>query len=83
MHLHPVHGHLNAQDRLNRGKKLGGFLGKATGVSSGDSGKSEAKLDFQLVPVDGTSPKLQSSASGRKRLPMPALMPRFRKKHAR
>jgi uncharacterized phosphosugar-binding protein len=47
------------------GKKLGGFLGKATGVSSGDSGKSEAKLDFKLVPVDGTSPKLQSSASGK------------------
>lgn len=47
------------------GKKLGGFLGKATGVSSGESGKSEAKLDFRLVPVDGTSPKLQSSASGK------------------
>jgi hypothetical protein len=47
------------------GKKLGGFLGKATGVSSGDGGKSEAKLDFRLVPVDGTTPKLQSSASGR------------------
>src|SRR6185369_13716481 len=30
------------------GKKLGGFLGKATGVGSGDSGKSEAKLDFRL-----------------------------------
>ena len=47
------------------GKKLGGFLGKATGVSSGDSGKSEAKLDFRLVPVDGTSPKLQSTASAK------------------
>lgn len=47
------------------GKKLGGFLGKATGVSSGESGKSEAKLDYRLVPVDGTSPKLQSSASAK------------------
>lgn len=47
------------------GKKLGGFLGKATGVSSGDSGKSEAKLDYRLVPVDSTSPKLQSSASAK------------------
>lgn len=47
------------------GKKLGGFLGKATGVSSGDSGKSEAKLDFRLVAVDGAAPKLQSSASGK------------------
>ena len=47
------------------GKKLGGFLGKATGVNSGESGKSEAKLDYRLVPVDGTTPKLQSSASGK------------------
>lgn len=46
------------------GKKLGGFLNKATGVPSGD-GKSEAKLDFRLLPVDGGSPKLQSSASAK------------------
>jgi hypothetical protein len=47
------------------GKKLGGLLGKASGVSSGDSGKSEAKLDYRLVPVDGSAPKLQSSASAK------------------
>jgi hypothetical protein len=47
------------------GKKLGGFLGKATGVSSGEGGKSEAKLDYRLVAVDSTSPKLQSSAAGK------------------
>lgn len=47
------------------GKKIGGLLGKATGVSSGDSGKTEAKFDFRLVPVDSTSPKLQSSASAK------------------
>jgi len=47
------------------GKKLGGFLGRAAGVNSGESGKSEAKLDFRLVAVDGGAPKLQSSASGK------------------
>jgi len=47
------------------GKKLGGFLGKATGVGSGESGKSEAKLDYRLVAVDSTSPKLQSSATAK------------------
>jgi hypothetical protein len=47
------------------GKKLGGFLGKATGVGSSDTGKSEAKLDYRLVPVGSSSPKLQSSASAK------------------
>jgi hypothetical protein len=47
------------------GKKIGGFLGRATGVNSGDSGKTEAKFDFRLVPIDSTSPKLQSSASAK------------------
>ena len=47
------------------GKKIGGLLGRATGVSSGDSGKSEAKFDFRLVPADGSAAKLQSSSSGK------------------
>ena len=47
------------------GKKIGGLLGRATGVSSGDSGKSEAKLDFRLVPVGSSSPTVQSSASSK------------------
>lgn len=48
------------------GKKIGGLLGRATGVGgSGDAGKSEAKFDFRLVPAGGGSPKLQSSASGK------------------
>jgi len=48
------------------GKKIGGFLGRATGVGgSGDVGKAETKFDFRLVPVGSTSPKLQSSASGK------------------
>ena len=47
------------------GKKIGGLLGRATGVSSGDSGKSEAKLDFRLVATGSSSPTVQSSASGK------------------
>ena len=47
------------------GKKIGGLLGRATGVGGTDTGKSEAKFDFRLVPAAGGSPKLQSSASGK------------------
>jgi hypothetical protein len=47
------------------GKKLGGMFGKATGIGSTDTGKSEAKLDYRLVPVGSSSPKLQSSASAK------------------
>lgn len=48
------------------GKKIGGLLGRATGVGGGgESGKAEAKFDFRLVPVGSTSPKLQSSSSGK------------------
>jgi hypothetical protein len=47
------------------GKKLGGMFGKATGIGSAESGKSEAKLDYRLVPVGSSSPKLQSSASAK------------------
>ena len=48
------------------GKKIGGLLGRATGIGGGgDSGKAGAKLDYRLVPVGSTSPKLQSSASGK------------------
>jgi hypothetical protein len=48
------------------GKKIGGMLGRATGMGGGgETGKAEAKLDYRLVPVGSTSPKLQSSASGK------------------
>jgi hypothetical protein len=47
------------------GKKIGGLLGRATGVGSGDTGKPEAKLDFRLVPAGSSSPTVQSSASGK------------------
>jgi len=46
-------------------KKLGGLFGRATGVGSADSGKSEARFDFRLIQTDGASPVLQSSASGK------------------
>lgn len=47
------------------GKKIGGLLGRATGVGSGDTGKSEAKFDFRLVPAGSSSPTIQSSASSK------------------
>lgn len=47
------------------GKKIGGMFGRATGISSGDTGKAEAKLDFRLVPTGSSSPVAQSSASGK------------------
>jgi len=47
------------------GKKIGGLLGRATGVGSADSGKSEARLDFRLIPAGSSSPTIQSSASGK------------------
>ena len=47
------------------GKKIGGLLGRATGVGSGESGKAEARLDFRLVPTGGSSPVAQSSASAK------------------
>ena len=45
------------------GKKIGGLLGRASGVGSSDTGKSEARLDFRLIPVGSSSPTVQSSAS--------------------
>jgi len=48
------------------GKKIGGFLGRATGVDSGGgAGKAEAKFDYRLVPTGSSSPTVQSSASGK------------------
>ena len=47
------------------GKKIGGLLGRAAGVGSGDAGKSEARLDFRLIPTGSSSPTVQSSASSK------------------
>jgi hypothetical protein len=51
--------------KLSAAKSFGGMLGRATGVGSGSLGKTEAKLEFKLVPVGETSPRLQASASGK------------------
>lgn len=47
------------------GKKLGGMLGRATGVDTGSAGKSEAKIDFKLFATGSSSAKLSSSESGK------------------
>ena len=47
------------------GKKIGGLLGRATGMGSGDAGKSEVRLDFRLTPAGSSSATVQSSAAGK------------------
>jgi hypothetical protein len=49
--------------KISAAKKLGGFLGKATGVTS--AGKTEARVDYKLFAVGESSPRLQSSATGK------------------
>ncbi len=49
--------------KLSAAKKLGGFLGRAAGVSGVD--KSEARVDYRLFVVGESSPRLQSSASAK------------------
>ncbi len=44
-------------------KKLGGFLGRAAGVSGVD--KTESRVDFRLFPVGSTSAVLQSSTTAK------------------
>ncbi|PYS50471.1 MAG: hypothetical protein DMF68_07130 [Acidobacteria bacterium] len=46
-------------------KKIGGLLGRASGVGSGGVDKSEAHVDYRLIPVGGSSPQVQSSATGK------------------
>lgn len=55
------------------GKKIGGLFGRATGVGSGDAGKAEAKLDFRLVPTDGSGTTLQLSATTKAETPEASL----------
>ena len=47
------------------GKKIGGLLGRATGVGSSDSGKAEVRLDYRLVATGSSSPTAQSSATAK------------------
>jgi hypothetical protein len=51
--------------KLSAAKAFGGMLGRATGVGSGSIGKTEAKVEFKLIPVGESSPRVQSSSSGK------------------
>ena len=51
--------------KLSAAKKLGGMLGRATGVGSGGVDKTESKVEFKLIPVGESAPRLQSSTSGK------------------
>ena len=51
--------------KISAAKKLGGMFGRATGVGSGGIDKTESKLDFKLIPVGESAPRLQSSASAK------------------
>lgn len=51
--------------KISVAKSVGGFLGRATGVGSGAVGKTEAKVEFQLVAVGESAPRLRSAATGK------------------
>ena len=46
-----------------KSSKIGGMFGRVTGVSG--ASKTEAKIDYRLVAVGETSPRLQASASAK------------------
>ena len=56
---------ISALKAASAGKKLGGMLGRATGVASGDMGKSDSRIDFKLFPIGSTSATLVASANGK------------------
>lgn len=49
--------------KISAAKKLGGLLGRATGVGGID--KAEAKVEFKLYPVGATTPVLESTATAK------------------
>jgi hypothetical protein len=49
--------------KISAAKKLGGIFGRATGVGGVD--KSDARVDFKLFAVGETSPRIQSSVTGK------------------
>lgn len=49
--------------KASAAKKLGGFLGRATGVGGVD--KTEAKVEFQLFAVGETTARLKSAANAK------------------
>lgn len=56
---------ISSLKQASASKKIGGLLGRATGVGSGGVDKSEARVDYRLIPVGGSSPQVQSSATGK------------------
>jgi hypothetical protein len=46
-----------------KSSKLGGMFGRVTGAST--AGKTESKLEFKLIAVGETSPRLQSTATAK------------------
>ena len=46
-----------------KASKIGGMFGRVTGVTA--AAKTEAKLDYKLVAVGETAPRLQASASAK------------------
>lgn len=51
--------------KTSAAKKVGGFLGRATGIGSGGIDKTEAKIEFQLFAVGETTARLKSSATAK------------------
>jgi hypothetical protein len=51
--------------KTSAAKKMGGFLGRATGVGSGGVDKTEAKVEFQLFAVGETTARLKSAATAK------------------
>jgi hypothetical protein len=51
--------------KTSAAKKVGGFLGRATGIGSGGVDKTEAKVEFQLFAVGETAPRLKSAATAK------------------
>lgn len=49
--------------KTSAAKKLGGFLGRAAGVSGVE--KTESRVDFKLFAVGETAPRLQANASAK------------------
>jgi hypothetical protein len=51
--------------KTSAAKKVGGFLGRATGIGSGGVDKTEAKIEFQLFAVGETTARLRSAATAK------------------
>lgn len=51
--------------KTSAAKKVGGFLGRATGVGSGGVDKTEAKVEFQLFAVGEATARLKSGATAK------------------